>query len=130
MNEIFISGRLTRDPEVKASAQGREFTTFTIASNRYAGKEKGEQADFFNCICSGEKGIAVSKYFKKGDQIIVIGEMASQKGKKENNQDTTYWNVNVSKFEFGAKKGTSEQGQSSEGVIEGFEKINAEDIPF
>ena len=44
MNKVLLTGRLTRDPEMRSLASGKVVTTFTVASNEFigGGKEKDE----------------------------------------------------------------------------------------
>jgi single-stranded DNA-binding protein len=44
MNKVLLTGRLTRDPEMRSLASGKVVTTFTVASNEFigGGKEKAE----------------------------------------------------------------------------------------
>ena len=44
MNKVLLTGRLTRDPEMRSLASGKNVTTFTVASNEFVGggKEKAE----------------------------------------------------------------------------------------
>jgi single-stranded DNA-binding protein len=44
MNRVLLTGRLTRDPEMRSLASGKSVTTFTVASNQFigGGKEKAE----------------------------------------------------------------------------------------
>ena len=44
MNKVFLTGRLTRDPEMRSLASGKNVTTFTVATNEFIGhgKEKAE----------------------------------------------------------------------------------------
>ena len=44
MNKVLLTGRLTRDPEMRSLASGKNVTTFTVASNEFigGGKEKSE----------------------------------------------------------------------------------------
>ena len=44
MNKVFLTGRVTRDPEMRSLASGKNVTTFTIASNEFlgGGREKAE----------------------------------------------------------------------------------------
>lgn len=71
MNKAFLKGRLTRDPEVRYTQNNTLVATFTIAVNR---KEK-DKADFINCIAWGKTGEFVSKYFKKGQEILAVGRI-------------------------------------------------------
>ena len=44
MNRVLLIGRMTRDPELRSLASGKNVTTFTLATNVYGGdgKEKAE----------------------------------------------------------------------------------------
>lgn len=108
MNSITIHGRLTRDPELKTSQAGTEFCRFSVASDRYNGKEK--VADFFDCTAFGAKGVAISKFFQCGQDIVVVGEMTSNRTEKDGSK-VTYWGVAVRDFDFcgGGKKQVSAQ---------------------
>ena len=51
INRTFLVGRLTRDPELKYTANGVAFVNFTVAVNRTFKNAQGErEADFINCI--------------------------------------------------------------------------------
>jgi single-strand DNA-binding protein len=71
MNKAFLKGRLTKDPEVRYTQNNTLVATFTIAVNR---REK-DKADFINCIAWGKTGEFVSKYFKKGQEILAVGRI-------------------------------------------------------
>ena len=52
MNVHIISGRLTRDPEVRFSQTGKTVTSFTVAVRRDYKNQAGEyESDFFNVKC-------------------------------------------------------------------------------
>jgi single-strand DNA-binding protein len=71
MNKAFLKGRLTKDPEVRYTQNNTLVATFTIAVNR---REK-DKADFINCVAWGKTGEFVSKYFKKGQEILAVGRI-------------------------------------------------------
>lgn len=49
MNSVNIIGRLTRDPELRKTSNGRSVTNFCLAVNR-----ANEGADFINCVAWSE----------------------------------------------------------------------------
>ena len=87
---------------------GTEFCKFSVASDRYNGKEK--VADFFDCTAFGAKGVAISKFFQRGQDIVVVGEMTSNRVEKDGGK-VTYWGVAVRDFDFGG--GGNNQGTAS-----------------
>lgn len=47
MNKIILTGRPTKDPDVKYTNSGKNVTNFTLAVDRvFAGKDKEKEADF------------------------------------------------------------------------------------
>lgn len=110
MNKITIQGRLTKDPEQKVGASGAEFCKFTVAVDRKRSKDKA--VDFFDCTAFQQTGAFVSKYFAKGDGIIVSGRMESDKYTDKENKTRTTWGITVEEVEFPLGKGRSEQSNT------------------
>lgn len=77
MNKVILMGRLTRDPEVRYSqgAQGTAIARYTLAVNRSFKREGEPEADFINIVAFGGRGEFAGKYFKKGRQVAVVGEL-------------------------------------------------------
>ena len=90
MNKVILLGRLTRDPEVRYS-QGPEplaIVRFGLAVNRRFKRQGEPDADFFNCVAFGKTGEFTEKYFKKGQQISIVGRL--QTGSYEKNGQKIY----------------------------------------
>ena len=88
MNKFEFMGRLTRDPEVRyTSGNNTQVTTFSIAVNRRFVAQGGErQADFFNLTAFGKTAEFCSKYFKKGQQVLVCGRIQNRSWDDQNGQ--------------------------------------------
>lgn len=127
MNKIFIHGRFAKDPELK-TIQGKDgevsVCNFTVATNR----SFGDEADFFNCKIFGKRAEAINKFFCKGKEIVITGEMQNRKYQNKDGENRYVWEVNVNQFDFCGSKNDG-AGKSSD-IPEGFEEINDDDIPF
>ena len=78
-NKVILGGRLTADPELKQTQTGVAVVTFSIAVNRrFAGKEAGQQTDFFNVTAWRATAEFVSRYFRKGSSICVVGTIQNR----------------------------------------------------
>lgn len=88
MNKFQFMGRLTRDPEVRyTSGNNTQVTTFTIAVNRRFVSQGGErQSDFFNLTAFGKTAEFCAKYFKKGQQVLVVGRVQNRSWEDQNGQ--------------------------------------------
>jgi len=70
VNQVIIVGRLTQDPTVSQSSQGKVFCRLSIASNR--GKE---DVSFFNAVCFNKTAEFAGQYLKKGAQVVLSGRI-------------------------------------------------------
>jgi len=77
INSVVLVGRLTRDAELKYTANGTAVCKFSIAVNRSrkTGDSWGEEAHFFDIVLWGRQGEAIHQYLGKGKQIGVQGEL-------------------------------------------------------
>ena len=80
MNKVILMGRLTKDPEVRYTQTNNTLVaSFSLAVNRRFTREGEErQADFFNIVAWAGLGEFCSKYFKKGQQVGVIGRLQTR----------------------------------------------------
>ena len=80
MNKVILMGRLTRDPEVRYTQTSNTLVaSFSLAVNRrFVRQGEERQADFINCVAWNKTGEFVSKYFKKGQQVGVIGRLQTR----------------------------------------------------
>ena len=65
MNSLIIKGRLTADPELKNTSNATEYCDFTVAVDRFAGKDKERETDFVPCRAWRQTAVFIQKYFKK-----------------------------------------------------------------
>jgi single-strand DNA-binding protein len=78
INKVILLGNLTRDPEVKATANNQSLTTFGMATNRsftIASGEKREQTDFHTVVTWGRLADLCAQYLKKGKKVYVDGRI-------------------------------------------------------
>ena len=80
MNKVILMGRLTRDPEVRYTQTNNTLVaSFSLAVNRrFARQGEERQADFINIVAWSKTGEFCSKYFKKGQQVGVIGRIQTR----------------------------------------------------
>ena len=72
-------GRLTRDVDVRYTQTNNTMVAnFTLAVNRRFAKEGDQQADFINIVAWNKTAEFCSKYFKKGQQVAVIGRIQTR----------------------------------------------------
>lgn len=69
--QITISGRLTREPEMNYTPNGNAVTKISVASGRWNGKS--EDTTFYNVAVWGKAGETINKWADKGTAVIVSG---------------------------------------------------------
>lgn len=72
LNKVILTGRITKDLELKETNKGTKVCEFTLATNRPMDREK---ADFINVIVWDKQAENLCKYQKKGNLIAVFGEI-------------------------------------------------------
>ena len=80
-NKVILGGRLTADPELKTTQSGIAVVSFSIAVNRRYTRNSAQQSetDFFNVTAWRQTAEFVSRYFKKGSSICVVGTIQNNK---------------------------------------------------
>ena len=86
MNKVVLMGRLTRDPEVRYTQTNNTLVaSFSLAVNRrFTRPGEERQADFINIVAWSKTGEFCSKYFKKGQQVGIIGRIQTRNWEDEN----------------------------------------------
>jgi single-strand DNA-binding protein len=72
-----LTGRLTRDPELRALASGKSVTTFSVATNEYAGGGK-EKAEFHTIVTWDKLAQVCGQYLGKGQQVAIEGRIQTR----------------------------------------------------
>lgn len=108
MNFIIIKGRLTKDPELRQTPNGNSVCNISVAVDRSYSKDGEKQTDFFDCTFWKGGAEFVNHYFRKGQEIIVSGEMQSRKYTDKDGNNRTAWEIGNANAEFcGSKRDNS-----------------------
>lgn len=75
LNQVFLIGRLVKDPEIRYTATGTAVAKFSIANNVpfVQNKERKEYVNYFDINVWGNQAIVCEKYLKKGKQVAITG---------------------------------------------------------
>lgn len=99
LNEVVLSGRLTADPELKTTPTGVFVTSFTIANDVGYGDKK--KTNFINIIAWRGTAEFITKYFKKGNMIVIKkSEIQTRKYQDKNGNNRTAFEVVAKEVEF------------------------------
>ena len=140
VNTVVLIGRLTKDPDVRYTATNNTLVaSFTLAVNRkFVRQGEERQADFIPVVVWGKSGEFVSKYFKKGMQVSVVGRIQTRSWDDQNGQKR--YTTEVIADEVGFAEGRRDDSNSSVTETFGsiadvsstneFSAITDDDLPF
>ena len=131
-NKVILMGNLTADPELRTTPNGQNLASFTIAINRVwnsSNGERQEETSFINCTAWGRTGETISKYLKKGNQLLVSGRLQQRTWQdKDTGRNRSALDVVVEEFSF-VNDGNRQNGSISPNEISD-EPVDLSDIPF
>ena len=143
MNKVILMGRLTRDPEVRYTQTNNTLVaSFSLAVNRRFVKQGEErQADFINIVAWSKLGEFCSKYFKKGQQVGIVGRLQTRTWDDDQGQKHYITEVVAEEAYFADSKREGEIGETANldatfGTMPNansgsdFEISSGDDLPF
>lgn len=76
LNRIILIGRLTKDPELRYTPNGKAVATFTLAVDRSRKNQDGEkETDFINIVVWGAQAETSANFLMKGKLCAVDGRL-------------------------------------------------------
>ena len=140
INNVVLTGRLTKDVELKYYNGEKSVCYFTIAVNRNYKNANGEyDADFINCKAYRNTAEYLAKYCNKGDLVGVVGsnEITEKDGVWYTNvscqsvqrlQISNENKMSNSNISWGAKPNENDQKLINDFM--NLDKIDEDDLPF
>ena len=129
MNVCVLLGRLTKDPELKTTQNGKSVVTFSLAVD---GFKKGE-TDFIDCVAWNATAENLAKFKKKGEQIALTGRITTRSYEDRNGNKRKAVEVTCNTIDFVGGKSNGETTKSPYNAPQ--DKIDAYDaeevqLPF
>lgn len=92
MNKVLLTGRLTRDPELRSLASGSSVATFAVATNEFRGNGK-EHAEYHNVVVWDRLAQVCGQYLGKGQQVAVEGRLQTRQW--DDDRGARHWKTEV-----------------------------------
>ena len=92
MNKVLLTGRLTRDPEMRSLASGKNVTTFTVASNEFIGGGK-EKSEYHSIVAWDRLAEIAGRYLGKGQQVAIEGRLQTRSW--DDDKGARHWKTEV-----------------------------------
>jgi single-strand DNA-binding protein len=128
VNKVLLTGRLTRDPEMRSLASGKNVTTFTVASNEFIGGGR-EKAEYHPVVTWDRLAEIAGTYLGKGQQVAIEGRLQTRSWDDDRGQRHWKTEVVASHVEMlsGRRKKDYEAQQSADALVAQAEKFG--DVP-
>jgi single-strand DNA-binding protein len=105
-NKVILIGNITKDPELKQTPNGVSVCSFDIAVNRKINKD---EVDFINIVAWRQQAEFITRYFKKGQPILICGQIQTRSYTDKQNNKRTAVEVVADEVSFvGNKESTTE----------------------
>ena len=145
MNNVFLIGNLTKDPDVRTTGGGTSVCTFSIAVDRRFKAQNGEKVtDYFNIVAWRQLADLCGRYLAKGRKVSVVGELQNRSYDAKDGTKRYVTEIVADEIEFltprdrdgagyGGAPSPSEPyrgGESQAVAPEGFTDVDDDDLPF
>ncbi|MDP8255765.1 MAG: single-stranded DNA-binding protein [Candidatus Alcyoniella australis] len=139
INRVFVSGNLTRDPELRYTPSGTAVCKMAIAANRSyrQGEDLKEETSFFDIVAWGRTGETSAEYLSKGRPILVEGRLQQSRWQNPDGQNRSKVEIVADRVHFlGGPRDQEAQGGGGGGGRQAHpeppvdEPLPDDDIPF
>ena len=113
MNKVILIGRLTKDPDVRRTQDGKAVGNYTLAVDRKYAKSE-QKADFIQCQVWEKKAEFAEQYLRKGTKICVTGRLQTGSYTNKKGEKVYTTDVVVEDQEFCEKKQDAPQPDASQ----------------
>lgn len=140
LNSCTIQGRLAADPQLRQTTSGKNVASFRVACARNYGQDTA--TDWLDCVAWGKTAEFVNKYFRKGEQILLLGSIQTREYQDKNGNNRKAVEINAERVFFCGGKQTQGNAETpaqshtaaNESTLDtsnGFAPIEEdEDLPF
>lgn len=147
INTTALSGRLTKDPELRETTSGKQVCSFTVACNRIKRRDQEEaDADFIQCVAWDQTADYLSRYGHKGDRVLLSGRIQTRH--YDGTDGRTVWVTEVvagqvnlipknadqeqgkPRYDSGPRYGSSIKLKEIDTSAENIPELAGEDLPF
>lgn len=138
INSVNVTGRFTKNPELKKTTTGKSYCTFALAINEGKNREGYDVAQFPTFIAWNKAAENIYQYMRKGSRIGITGKIQTDSWDKSDGTKGYRTNILVEKYGFlDSKKDSNENSEFGAGATAQEENLPSEamdisndDLPF
>ena len=130
MNSLCLTGRITKEPDLKTTQSGNSYLLFTLAVDRGFKDDNGNYiTDFISCVAWNNQAEFISKYVQKGNLIEITGSIQTRTYQSQNGENKYLTEVIVNNVKNLTPKPKDEIPAPDEPTIK-YKDIKFDDLPF
>ena len=96
MNRVMLTGNITKDAELRYTANDKAYSKFCIANNE--GYGDNQKTNFFNCTLWGKSAENLNRFLTKGQKVLITGKIELGKYTDKEGIERTTVDINVDSF--------------------------------
>ena len=112
-NHIVITGNICNDLEIKTNGETRILSFVVAVRRKFKDKEGNYQTDFIRCVAFNSHADFLTKYFAKGNSILIEGSLQTNSYETEAGEKRNTFNVVVEGIDFMGSKNNNNQSQNN-----------------
>ena len=117
MNRVLLTGRLTRDPELRTLASGKTVTQFSVATNDY--RSGAEKAEYHNIVTWDRLAEICGQYLGKGQLVALEGRLQTRQW--EDDKKVRHWKTEIVASSLEMLSGRKKKDYAAESAAEALE---------
>ena len=128
MNKIILTGNITKDAELRYTANDKAYSKFSIANNEGYGDNK--KTNFFNCTLWGKSAENLNRFLTKGQKVLITGKVEINDYKDKEGVERKIIDINVDSFggvELLGNKAQQESGTNNDTSNNSYSPIDSDD---
>lgn len=122
MNKVILIGRITKDPELKATQSGTHVVSFSLAVDGFKDQNGDKHTDFISCVAWKTTADYLSQYVRKGYKLAVAGRLQTRSYDTGKGENRTVTEVVLESVENLTPKENEIQPEEN--------KVDKDDLPF
>ena len=127
MNFTFHIGRLTKDPELRRTSNGKAVATFSLAvRNDFKNADGNYDSIFLDFVAFDVRAETIAKYARKGDRIAIAGKSAPRYYENKEGRNVRVDEIKVNDFEFLEPKRERPAADNNFALVEDADEV----LPF
>jgi len=135
LNKVFLIGRLTNNPQLRMTPNGKPVVSFGLATNRVWINSQGqrqEDTQYHNIVVWGRQAEIANQFLRKGSMVFIEGRIQTRNWQDRENQTRRITEIIAERFQLGPRATTANSftdGQSQDNTDSFSQEVEIQELP-